>query len=323
MKKLLVVILFLAALGLGGCSYEPPATLPTNPEPTQTRHVHQFETEWTAAADAHQRKCETCGETESQAHTDQDGVCTVCGWVSESVGLAYTLSEDGNAYTVTGIGSCTVSNLRIPETHDSKPVTAIAEAAFANGTALRSVILPQSITKIGSMAFHNCTSLQSVQLPDKLTELPILAFFHTALTEIELPDSLTEIGAQAFTGTRLTEVTIPDSVTSIGYAAFQSCTQLERVTLPEALTEIDDSAFFDCAKLTRLTIPKQVNTINFHAFYGCTALEQVVFENTVGWSAKDLLPKSKWEQVDVSDPAQAAIELTTEHSDCNWVREDP
>ena len=125
-----------------------------------------------------------------------------------SEGLRYTLDTNGTSYTVTGIGTCTDTDIKIPPTYNEKPVTGIGDQAFDDCRGLTSVTIPNSVTSIGDSAFCGCTSL----------------------TSVTIPDSVTSIGDSAFCGcTSLTSVTIPDSVTSIGGSAFWGCTSLNTV----------------------------------------------------------------------------------------------
>lgn len=83
--------------------------------------------------------------------------------VSDTGGLEYTLNEDEQSYTVSGIGTAdNVFTLKIPKTHDGKPVTAIGKSAFANCKNITKVKIPESVTFIGDHAFDNCASLVDI-----------------------------------------------------------------------------------------------------------------------------------------------------------------
>ena len=78
-----------------------------------------------------------CGETEGLAlgHSFVSGVCTVCGEVDESLripseGLAFEWNDEGTAYVLVGIGSCTDADIVVPEVHNDFPVTAVADRAL-------------------------------------------------------------------------------------------------------------------------------------------------------------------------------------------------
>lgn len=84
----------------------------------------------------------------------------------------------------------------------------IANAAFGNCSALKSIVIPSSVKTIGSHAFSGCSSLANV----------------------EIPDSITSIHDQAFQNCNsLTSITIPRSVTYVGFGVFLDCDSLRTV----------------------------------------------------------------------------------------------
>ncbi|MGM9641632.1 MAG: leucine-rich repeat domain-containing protein, partial [Eubacteriales bacterium] len=109
--------------------------------------------------------------------------------------LEYTLNSDESGYCVSGIGTCTDTDIVIPETHNGEPVTSIGQSAFSGCTKLSSVTIPDSVTSIGEDAFLGCTSLTSITIPDSVTSIGNYVFFDcTSLTSITIPDSVTSIG---------------------------------------------------------------------------------------------------------------------------------
>ena len=86
-----------------------------------------------------------------------------------------------------------------------------------------------NITTINNYAFNGYTALKEVILPDSLQIINRYAFKGTSLKEITLPDGLVSIGDSAFNNTLLTEVVIPASVTSIGDLAFNSNPNLTKI----------------------------------------------------------------------------------------------
>ena len=213
-----------------------------------------------------------------------------------SQGLEFTLNEDGKSYSVTGMGTCTDTEIIIPSTYEGKPVTAIGEMAFfgddmddLNASTITllhnitSITIPNTVTTIGMGAFAYCTSLASIEIPNSVTSVSEGAFAGcSSLTSIVIPDSVTSIDDYAFTGcTSLTSITIPDSVTSIGDSAFLGCASLESITIPNSVTSIGYSAFYCCTSLTSITIPDSVTSIGKQAFYYCTSLKSVIIPDSV------------------------------------------
>ena len=156
-----------------------------------------------------------------------------------TVGLEYTLNEEGTEYSVTSIGTATETDIVIASEHNGLPVTSISDQAFEEGYKITSVFIPGSVKSIGEDAFYNCYFLKSVTMEEGVTSIGSGAFYYCSfLTGIIIPDSVTSIGDNAFYNCySLTSITIPKSVTSIGESAFCS-------------TSIGVSAFEPCIALT-------------------------------------------------------------------------
>ena len=253
-----------------------------------------------------------------QKGTDWDLRCDyelIClGDPKPSEGLEFTLSNDGTYYIVSGIGTCTDTEIVIPSTHEGKPVKAIGDKAFYEQTNINSVTIPDSVTSVGSFAFYNCRSLTEISIPEGVTSIGSSAFKKcSSLAEITIPDSVTSIGYDAFYNcSSLTEISIPDSVTSIGGWAFYNCRSLtgvyisdlaawckisfvnssanplynahklylnyELVTvlnIPNGITGIGHNAFINCSSLTEINIPDGVTGIGDSAFSGCSSLTEI------------------------------------------------
>lgn len=88
--------------------------------------------------------------------------CESQGDLPSSEGLEFTLNDDGESYSVSGIGTCADQIIIIPTTYDSKPVTSIGSDAFRDCNKLISVYIPNSIVSIGESAFHHCYKLVEV-----------------------------------------------------------------------------------------------------------------------------------------------------------------
>ena len=140
----------------------------------------------------------------------------------------FELNDSKTGYIVTGIGTCTDTDIIIPSVYKRLPVTNIGDGAFSGCTSLTSITIPSSVTSIGNDAFSDCTSLTSIIIPNSVTSIGNRAFSDcTSLESIEIPNSVTSIGNFAFSFCiSLTSIEIPSSVTSIGYDAFMLCSRL-------------------------------------------------------------------------------------------------
>ena len=253
-------------------------------------------------------------------HNYVDRVCTVCGEYMPSEGLEFTLNSNKSSYCVSGIGTCTDSDIVIPCTYNGLPVTSIGYDAFRNCDTLTSITIPDSVTSICDYAFYNCNSLTSITIPDCVTNIGYEAFFFCySLTSITFGENsqLTSIGSYAFANcARLTSITIPDSVTSISDWAFYGCGRLTSITvdennqyykdidgnlytkdgktliqyaigkkdtsftIPSGVTSIGSEAFYSCDSLTSITIPDSVTNIGSYVFYHCDSLTSVYYTGT-------------------------------------------
>lgn len=89
--------------------------------------------------------CENCDyttytELHALGHNYENYICTVCDDVIiPSVGLKYYLSSDRNYYIVSGIGTCTDTELVIPHMYENLPVVSIGSSAFSGCTSLTSI----------------------------------------------------------------------------------------------------------------------------------------------------------------------------------------
>ncbi len=98
-------------------------------------HTHNYE--WIDNGDGtHKQHCSgsDCDEPDIDVgnHDFSSGDC-VCGAekpVEVTEGLEYSLNDDGESYSVTGIGSASATYIVIAEEYEGKPVTSIGDSGF-------------------------------------------------------------------------------------------------------------------------------------------------------------------------------------------------
>ena len=169
----------------------------------------------------------------------------------------------------------------------------IAERAFYNCAALKSVTIPESVTGICDYAFTYCEGLTSIIIPNSVTSIGNEAFeYCNSLTSVTIGSGVQSIGVGAFAFcTGLTSVTIGSGVTSIGEGAFAYCNSLTSVTIGSGVTSIGEVAFAYCNSLTSIIIPESVTSIGDMAFADCNTLEAVYYRGTATqWQAVTIGP---------------------------------
>ena len=218
---------------------------------------------------------------------------TITYYEVASKGLEFTLNPDEASYSVTGIGTCTDTDIVIPSTHKGLPVTGIGEDAFYSQRDITSLKIPNSIVEIGNEAFHNCSSLKNVYINDleawcnisfsngcanPLERGANLWVDNEMVTTLVIPTSITEIKEFSFEGCgSIKNIVFHNNVTKIGREAFFNCGNIETLTIPDSVTAIDDWAFYWCSGLESVTIGTGVKNIGWEAFYECYSLKTVVF----------------------------------------------
>ena len=230
--------------------------------------------------------------------------CTMCNKkiheklisIVPSEGLEYVLNDDGESYSVHGIGTCNDTDLVIPGTYNGLPVISIDSNSFRDCTRLAFVAISDSVVSIGSGAFRNCINLSYIAMPNSITSIDYVAFEGcTSLTSVVIPDSVISIGSGAFYNcTNLTSIAIPNSVTSIGGFPFGACTNIMSIKVDldnEHYKSIDGNLYTKDGKTliqysigkqdANFSIPDSVVSIGSMAFEGCTSLTSMVITDSV------------------------------------------
>lgn len=217
----------------------------------------------------------------------------------------YNLNEDNEA-TITKYNG-NVSALSILAELDGYKVVGMGDGVFKGKTALRTVVIPDSVETIGDSAFENCSNLLNVQLPNSVTSIGYWAFRDCdRLKQIEIPkslettehnglppqsgvfyncnnlktiifeDGITKIPQCLFANcTGIEEMQIPNTVTSIGMYAFFACENLRNIEIADTVTNIDEYAFGNCNKLSEVKLSKRVVSIGYRAFQNCDELKEI------------------------------------------------
>lgn len=150
-------------------------------------------------------------------------------------------------------------------------------------TALKELILPDSITDIGESAFSNMYNLKKVKLPKNLEVIKDETFKACkSLQVIKFPNNLKKIGNRAFKECySLEKFNLPDSITNIDENAFSNMCNLKKVKLPCNLEELKGETFKECTSLISVQLPSNLKKIGSAAFSNCCSLEKINFPNTL------------------------------------------
>lgn len=257
------------------------------------------------------RSC-ACGEIDSEisqkavgiCEYDEFGYCTGCK-SRVSVGLEYTLASDGQTYVLSGMGSCTDTELIIPDRYKGKTVSAIESDAF-DGSEIQSVVIPNGVISLEKEMFKKCASLVSVTLGAGVQNATEALLDAVSIKEItvseenevyssldgvlfsadkktlwvyptskgsvmyEVPDGVVAIEKQAFANNRaISKVFFPKTLKIIGNKSFNACKNLSSAELPDGLSVIRADAFSECSNLEYISIPNSVEVIAQSAFRLC------------------------------------------------------
>jgi hypothetical protein len=209
-----------------------------------------------------QQEIPSTGHTEGEWIVDKEAtakddgekhqICSVCKETLKnetlpatgSLGLAYTVN-DGTTCTITGIGTCTDTELVIPKSINGYPVREIGRYAFAGCSNLETIAIPETVEFIDKEAFYNCKNIKSVYISDismwikspfpcvysnPLCYGANLYLNEKILTHVVIPDGTTHIYSYTFYGFEgLLSITIPESVECFEYEVFAGCSNLTTI----------------------------------------------------------------------------------------------
>ncbi|MDR1778741.1 MAG: leucine-rich repeat protein, partial [Clostridiales Family XIII bacterium] len=158
---------------------------------------------------------------------------------TDADGYIFEMNGDGESFTIVDYkgmlkGYIGLATLYLPSSYNGKPVTAIADAAFANQYfeyGLMSVSIPASIRTIGANAFNLEAGTSG---------------YPSCLIRILFAEGsqLESIGEKAFYGSSMLQIaSIPDTVTSIGDKAFYGASEWNTIIIPASVTAMGSEVF--------------------------------------------------------------------------------
>lgn len=167
----------------------------------------------------------------------------------------YTVT-DGEATITAYTGSET--DVVIPAQIDGINVVEIGDAAFAQNTAIQSVVISNGIKRLGHGIFDECTSLSSITFSKTLEWMGRWNFDGTAIEKIRLDQtSELELDAYAFAGAdKLTQIELYGNTTVMSSSTFSSCNALDTVAIGANVSEKygGDGGLHSCPNLRVITL---------------------------------------------------------------------
>lgn len=192
------------------------------------------------------------------------------GDLNNSGKLDFTLNDDGQSYSVCGIGTYNSSNLVIPEEYNGKPVTGISDYAFEYNDTITTVTIPDSVINLGLGVFYGCSNLTNVSLGKGVSAIYSDVFAYcTSLKSISVPKDHPKY--KSIDGNLYNKQGV-----LIQYAAGKS---EKSFVIPDDVKEIAQCAFYGSYNLESITIGANVETISGTPFYECTALKNFIVSN--------------------------------------------
>jgi len=189
-------------------------------------------------------------------------------------------------------------NFGIPNEIAGKPVTSIADGAFAGNSLLTSVVLPSSLTRIGAKAFYDCNQLgvlgaySGVFIPASVLTIGDGAFASCGVLDSifvhpSSPNFFTNEGVLfnkdqtsllCYPAGRYQAIyAVPETLTTIGAQAFEGNRYLVTIELPDSVEIIGPRAFAESESLVQVTIGKSLEILGDEAFKDVLVLGSAIF----------------------------------------------
>lgn len=159
--------------------------------------------------------------------------------------------------------------LFLPSRIDGKPVTVIAEEAFADNDSIESIVFPSSLRAIEDSAFEDCDRLEGLLVMNGLESVGDRAFAECdRLEAARLPKSVKTVGESAFYNCNRLESVAFKGVETVGAHACAFCNRLEEVYFGDTLQFIDDSAFRGNSRLEKVYFAGNAPELGSNVFFG-------------------------------------------------------
>lgn len=200
----------------------------------------------------------------------------------ESIGdnaFLYTISTINIPISVKEIGRYALNGLIIDNLSN---LSKMGPYALSNCT-LNFSEFPGKISKISNCAFSYATftAIKDLILPETVTEIDINAFvFVKGLDSVTLPQNITFISEDCFRASSIKSVQFSENIKRIEKYAYKDCLNLSAITLPKTIEYCEIDAFLGCTSLKTVTVETAAATSAEH-FSLYENAETVYFANDI------------------------------------------
>ena len=197
---------------------------------------------------------------------------------SDAYGITKTVSEDGTVVTLGSVvengvvrrgvagaeGNTTITKLIVGE-----GISELPNRTFYRYKALETVVLPSTLKILGSAGNHDtngnvfqgCSALKNIVIPESVTTIgPGVFYGCSSLESINIPTGVTRIEEHALRETGLKNIEFHEGVTYFGNMAFRDCEDLTEVIINAPYFEVGSSTFLNAAGAVPSLVIRVANT---------------------------------------------------------------
>ena len=209
-----------------------------------------------------------------------------------SEGLAFYITG-GKAY-ITGLGTCTDSDIVIPTTYNGYPVIGLSGAGVFASSSITSIYFPEGFQRFSNEGVKNCSNLTTIYVPSTINSIAVNCFYNCPLLKNvyfngtpdeylnlpnvnRMPSSINTL--RYFDGSLVTDLVV-DTATTIPVNMFYGSSTLTTAYLGNSVTTINGDAFAYCSNLVTVDIGTGITYIGGETFYNCYALTSLTIRAT-------------------------------------------
>ncbi|MBQ9806487.1 MAG: leucine-rich repeat protein [Clostridia bacterium] len=187
----------------------------------------------------------------------------------------FAVTEHENSCEITKyLGTGKAASVRIPAVINGKPVTAIANGAFAGDADVKALYIPDGVISIGTNILTDSPDVSALRTPfmgASRDSEQYLGYFFGAESYINNPLNIPAT---------LKYLEIGEGAEKIASYSLFECNDLELITLPESVKTVESYALYGCTSLLAINVD-HLTTLAPHALHSCSALTKLTFSETL------------------------------------------